>query len=122
MADLLRSGNTMLNMACPVCNNPLFRKKSGETFCPICEKKVLFVKNKTGQDREPIQENAEGFKNQEQINISRYKETLILLKNAIFEKIKWITQELKTETQIHLIKTYSEILSKFIIILNNFPF
>jgi len=122
MADLLRSGNTMLNMACPVCNNPLFRKKSGETFCPICEKKVLIVKNKTRQDSETIQENAEGFKNQEQINISRYKETLILLKNAIFEKIKWITQELKTETQIHLIKTYSEILSKFIIILNNFPF
>ena len=122
MADLLRSGNTMLNMACPVCNNPLFRKKSGETFCPICEKKVLIVKNKTGQDSETIQENAEGFINQEQINISRYKETLILLKNVIFEKIKWITQELKTETQIHLIKMYSEILSKFIIILNNFPF
>ena len=122
MADLLRSGNTMLNMACPVCNNPLFRKKSGETFCPICEKKVLIVKNKAGQDSETIKENSECFKNQEQINISRYKETLILLKNVIFEKIKWITQELKTETQIHLIKTYSEILSKFIIILNNFPF
>ena len=122
MADLLRSGNTMLNMACPVCNNPLFRKKSGETFCPICEKKVLIVKNKIGQDSETIQENSEGFKNQEQINISRYKETLTLLKNVIFEKIKWITQELKTETQVHLIKTYSEILSKFIIILNNIPF
>jgi len=122
MADLLRSGNRMLNMACPVCNNPLFRKRSGETFCSICEKKIVIVKNKTDQESKTLKENIEGFKIQEEINISSYKETLTLLKNVIFEKIKWITQELKTETQVHLIKTYSEILSKFIIILNNFPF
>ena len=49
MADLLRSGNTMLNMACPVCNNPLFRNKEGNTFCPTCNRNVVIIDNSVYQ-------------------------------------------------------------------------
>ena len=45
MADLLRSGHTMLNLACPVCNNPLFRDKNNEIFCSVCKRKVIIKKN-----------------------------------------------------------------------------
>ncbi|MEM0241037.1 MAG: Sjogren's syndrome/scleroderma autoantigen 1 family protein [Candidatus Nezhaarchaeales archaeon] len=48
MVDLLRSGATMLADVCPICNSPLFKLKSGEVFCPGCEKRVIFVKE--GED------------------------------------------------------------------------
>ncbi|MEM2621408.1 hypothetical protein DSO06_03355 [Candidatus Nezhaarchaeota archaeon WYZ-LMO8] len=48
MVDLLRSGATMLADVCPICNSPLFKLKSGEIFCPGCEKRVIFVKE--GED------------------------------------------------------------------------
>jgi len=37
MADLLKSGATMLADICPVegCNLPLFKLKSGEVVCPV---------------------------------------------------------------------------------------
>ena len=42
MADLLREGYTMLNQACPNCKNPIFRSRSGDMFCPTCNKPVVF--------------------------------------------------------------------------------
>ena len=51
MAELLRSGHTMLNLACPVCNNPLFRNKDNEILCPICNKRVLVKKNDSIQQK-----------------------------------------------------------------------
>jgi UPF0148 protein len=44
MADLLRQGTTMTELACPVCASPLFRLKSGDLWCAKCEKKVVVVK------------------------------------------------------------------------------
>src|SRR5262249_29645349 len=41
MADLLKSGATMLSETCPVCGSPLFRVK-GEVFCAKCNKPVIF--------------------------------------------------------------------------------
>ena len=35
MAELLRSGATMLKESCPICGLPLFKLKSGEVVCPI---------------------------------------------------------------------------------------
>ncbi|MEZ0289501.1 MAG: Sjogren's syndrome/scleroderma autoantigen 1 family protein [Sulfolobales archaeon] len=35
MAELLRSGATMLAETCPICGSPLFKLKSGEVVCPI---------------------------------------------------------------------------------------
>ena len=34
MAELMRSGATMLDKSCPLCGAPLFKLRSGETICP----------------------------------------------------------------------------------------
>lgn len=44
MADLLRQGATLTDLACPACASPLFRLRSGDLWCGKCEKKVLLVK------------------------------------------------------------------------------
>ncbi|HKZ88250.1 MAG TPA: Sjogren's syndrome/scleroderma autoantigen 1 family protein [Candidatus Bathyarchaeia archaeon] len=44
MADLLRQGNTLTDLACPVCASPLFRLKDGTLWCGKDEKKVILVK------------------------------------------------------------------------------
>lgn len=44
MADLLRSGATMLQETCPVCATPLFRLGK-DTFCPKCNRPVMIVKS-----------------------------------------------------------------------------
>ena len=43
MADLLKSGATMLSDICPECGSPLFRIK-GEVFCAKCNKPVVYAK------------------------------------------------------------------------------
>ena len=44
MADLLRQGSTLTELACPACASPLFRLRSGGHWCAKCEKKVIVVK------------------------------------------------------------------------------
>jgi UPF0148 protein len=44
MADLLRQGATLTDLACPVCASPLFRMKDGTLWCGKDEKKVILVK------------------------------------------------------------------------------
>ena len=44
MADLLRQGDTLTDLACPVCSSPLFRLKDGTLWCANDEKKVVIVK------------------------------------------------------------------------------
>ncbi|MEM3622166.1 MAG: Sjogren's syndrome/scleroderma autoantigen 1 family protein [Candidatus Bathyarchaeia archaeon] len=44
MADLLRQGSTLTDLACPACASPLFRLKNGDLWCAKCEKKVIVVK------------------------------------------------------------------------------
>ena len=41
MADLLKSGATMLSDVCPECGSPLFRVK-GDIFCAKCNKPVIY--------------------------------------------------------------------------------
>jgi UPF0148 protein len=45
MADLLRQGLTLTDLACPACASPLFRLKNGELWCEKCQKKVIVVKS-----------------------------------------------------------------------------
>ncbi|HJX02692.1 MAG TPA: Sjogren's syndrome/scleroderma autoantigen 1 family protein [Candidatus Bathyarchaeia archaeon] len=45
MADLLRQGSTLTDLACPACSSPLFKLKNGDLWCAKCEKKVLVVKD-----------------------------------------------------------------------------
>ncbi len=44
MAELLKSGSTMTNLACPICASPLFRLKNAELWCEKCHKNVVVVK------------------------------------------------------------------------------
>jgi UPF0148 protein len=44
MADLLRQGATLTDLACPLCSSPLFRLKDGTLWCGKDEKKVIIVK------------------------------------------------------------------------------
>jgi len=44
MADLLRQGSTLTDLACPACSSPLFKLKSDDLWCAKCEKKVIVVK------------------------------------------------------------------------------
>jgi UPF0148 protein len=43
MAELLRSGATMLSNSCPECSSPLFKLKNGEIWCAKCERRVVIV-------------------------------------------------------------------------------
>lgn len=110
MADLLRRGNTMLNLACPICNNPIFRKRNGEKFCPICNRKVKIVDNELEQDI--IQtEIVPPLRKIKEINKNEQKTIeLNSLKEVITNKIEWIIQKLNSETQIDLIERHVKIL------------
>jgi len=44
MADLLRQGATLTELACPACASPLLRFKDQELWCAKCERKVIVVK------------------------------------------------------------------------------
>jgi len=44
MADLLRSGATLTDLACPACSSPLIRLKNENLWCAQCQKKVVVVK------------------------------------------------------------------------------
>jgi UPF0148 protein len=44
MADMLRQGATLTELACPACASPLFRLRGGDLWCAKCEKKVIIVK------------------------------------------------------------------------------
>lgn len=44
MAELLRQGDTLTDLSCPVCSSPLFRLKDGTLWCAKDEKKVVIVK------------------------------------------------------------------------------
>ena len=118
MADLLRSGNTMLNMACPACNNPIFRNKRGETFCAICNREVVIIKDGMQHEDKTIEQRPDNIKNQEDMKYIKFNEALHLLKYVIFEKIEFITQQLKTETQLHIIENYTNIILNLLDILN----
>jgi uncharacterized Zn finger protein (UPF0148 family) len=110
MADLLRSGNTMLNLACPICNNPIFKNKSGELFCPVCNREVIIVENKHDQNIENT--------NNQRINKIKDKTSpqengnslSITVQEVINKKIEWIINKLKNETKIEIINTYLKLL------------
>ena len=43
MAELLRQGETLTDLACPVCASPLFRLKNGTLWCAKDQKRVVIV-------------------------------------------------------------------------------
>ncbi|MHA1991271.1 MAG: Sjogren's syndrome/scleroderma autoantigen 1 family protein [Candidatus Hodarchaeales archaeon] len=115
MADLLRMGYTMLNMACPVCNNPIFQNKSGDKFCPSCDRKVLVVNEKTTKS---YQNNDISSKNKPSINVNLRNAVYTSLEDVISKKIQWIIEKLYDETDIELLGSYVDLISNFLNLLN----
>ena len=93
MADMLRKGSTLTDLACPACSAPLFRLKSGEILCVKCEKKVIIVKE--GVDPEKI------------------KKSIILenLEKTLLTRITEMQNRLQHETNIQEIEKISLTLS-----------
>jgi UPF0148 protein len=78
MADLLRSGATMLQETCPVCTTPLFRLGK-DTFCPKCNRPVAIVKSA-----------------EEEVRLAS-QQVLDNLDQAILEKIAELNAAIKNE-------------------------
>ncbi|GAI65864.1 unnamed protein product, partial [marine sediment metagenome] len=91
MADLLRTGHKMLNLSCPICNNPIFQNKNGVSFCAICNREVIMadsVSDKSIEEKEAILN-----KNTKQLNIPS------VLITVLTNKLNWITEKLEKENQ-----------------------
>lgn len=102
MADLLRTGHKMLNLSCPICNNPIFQNKDGISFCVICNREVIMadsVSDKNIEEKETILN-----KNNKQVNIPS------VLITVLTDKLNWITQKLEKENQLDIIEKYLKIL------------
>jgi len=115
MADLLRMGHTMLNIACPVCNNPIFQNKSGDKFCPSCDRKVVVVNDKTAQS---YQNNNFNSKINQSIKTNLREVVYTSLEDVISKKIQWIIEKLYIETDLELIRSYIDLISNFLHLLN----
>jgi UPF0148 protein len=54
MANLLRQGAALTDLACPNCSSPLFRLKDGTLWCGKDEKKVILVKEGEEPPQQPV--------------------------------------------------------------------
>jgi UPF0148 protein len=93
MADLLKSGATMLSDICPECGTPLFKVK-GETFCAKCNRPVVYAKATTVQG---------------QVTLSP-SHLLDSVEQTIVMKINEANDILKSEKQPDKLAAYSNLL------------
>ncbi len=116
MADLLRKGYTMLNLACPNCKNPIFRSKSGDMFCPKCNKPVIFSEEINNPPKKNDKPEIEKIK--EHNNSLNDLGDLSFLYDVTLEKLNLIASQLRKETEISQFNNYIKIVLKFLKILN----
>jgi UPF0148 protein len=77
MAELLKSGATMLQETCPECHTPLFRKGK-DTFCPKCNRPVVIIQS--AEDEARLMTN-KVFDSSEQTLLAKIQEINVALKN-----------------------------------------
>ncbi len=92
MAELLKSGATMLQETCPDCHVPLFRFR-GEVSCPQCGRKVILVKS------------------DEEIQEVTALPILVNVEETVLLKIKEINEELKEAKTAAKLQQVSALLS-----------
>lgn len=95
MAELLKSGATMLSETCPECGTPLFRKGK-ETFCAKCNKPVVIIQSAEDETRlkaDSILETSE---------------------QTLMAKIQEVNLALKNETDPDKLVTYGNALSSWL--------
>lgn len=95
MADLLRSGATLTDLACPVCSSPIFKLRSGELWCPKCQKRVVIVKE--GESEPSLQSGGELL--------------FESLESTLLEKIKEVNGRIREEKDVERLLRLSEVLS-----------
>lgn len=76
MAELLKSGATMLSETCPECGTPLFRK-GNDTFCPKCNKPVVIIQSAEQESRLMADK---VFEDSEQTLLSKIRELNLAMK------------------------------------------
>ena len=99
MADMLRSGATMLADQCPECHSPLF-KKGEEIWCPKCNKRVIKVKA-----------------GEEAIQIPRLN-LLGVLESTVIEKLAQLEERVKVETDLMKLKELGLLLTQWLDLLD----
>jgi len=109
MADFLKSGHKMLSLSCPICNNPIFQNKSGINFCPICNREVLLVDKDSNKNDGDIKSTGNNPVEVTNLNSDIY--------SVLIEKINWIAHKLESETQLHIISEYLELILNLLNIL-----
>ncbi|MFO8019352.1 MAG: Sjogren's syndrome/scleroderma autoantigen 1 family protein [Promethearchaeia archaeon] len=126
MANLLRSGYKMLNIACPICNSPIFKNKEGKKFCPVCEREVIlkdkgneeFVNQKSSvSDQNQIKAKDKKREETTRSNLKPEKkldngEDLKPVLDILLNKINWIGKKIENESQMDSIRSYSKTISK----------
>jgi len=96
MADLLRRGATLTNLACPVCASPLFKLKSGELWCAKCQKQVIVVK----EGETPLH--------------AAKPLVLTKLEETVIAKIEEIEERIKNEVDVEKLQKLGAILSSLL--------
>ena len=112
MAELLKNGHKMLSLSCPICNNPIFQKKDGTAFCPICNRKVLLVDNSAkieNEEKKPIL-----------INNTEIEDINSIILPALIYKIRWISQKLENESQLSVISELLDLTFKLLSLVEKF--
>jgi len=99
MADMLRSGATMLADQCPECYSPLF-KVGNEIWCPKCNKRVIKVKA-----------------GEEAIEIPRLN-ILGLLESTVIEKLSQLEEKVKVEKDLVKLNELGLLLSQWLDLLD----
>ena len=99
MADLLRSGATMLQETCPVCATPLFRLGK-DTFCPKCNRPVAIVKSA-----------------EEEVKLAS-QQVLDNLDQAVLEKIAELNAAIKNEHGLAPLRELGEAVKTYLSVLD----
>ena len=99
MADLLKSGATMLFEHCPQCGSPLF-KLQDEISCPKCDKRVVIVK--TGEEIP---------------DISR-SELLRDVESTVLSKLQEISERVRGENDVSKLESLRNLLSIWLDVLD----
>ena len=115
MADLLREGYTMLNQACPNCKNPIFRSRSGDMFCPTCNKPVVFYEKNVDPPKIKESQIEEELINRE---TGDNLDALNFLYGVILNKLNLIADQLNKETELSNFNSYIRSIHRFLKILH----
>ncbi len=80
-AEILLKGGTMLQIACPVCKDPVYKLKEGSMFCVTCDRVVIY-ENHIDSNKNRVQD--------KRISVSGI--------NPIQKKIEQLSIQLENET------------------------